>query len=84
VHTLDQRLRAAVEALQAMRALQEHARRECPHRTVLPHVEPITRPLQPYQPVGLEDLRWIWEHDPDVQRLLGDSESREGIVVHGA
>jgi hypothetical protein len=36
-------------------------------------VEPIARPLQLYQPVGLEDLFYLWEHDPDVQRLLGDS-----------
>jgi len=57
-----------------MRALQEHARREFPHRTVLPHVEPIARPLHPGQPVGLEELFWVFEHDPDVQVLLGDSE----------
>jgi hypothetical protein len=47
------------------------ARREFPHRTVLPYVEPIVRPQQPYQPVGVEDLFYRWEHDPDVQRLLG-------------
>jgi hypothetical protein len=74
VRTFDQRLREAVEALQEMRALQEHARREFPHHTVLPHVEPIARVLHPSQPVGLEDLFRIWEHDPDVQRLLGGGE----------
>jgi hypothetical protein len=74
VHTFDQRLRAAVEALQEMRALQRHARREFPHRTLLPHVEPVARFLHPGQPVGLEDLLSLWEHDPDVQRLLGDGE----------
>jgi hypothetical protein len=62
------------EALQPVRALLEHARREFPHRMVLPHVEPIARFLHPSQPVGLEDLFRIWEHDPDVQRLLGDGE----------
>jgi hypothetical protein len=70
VRAVDQQLRETVEALQRMRALQEHARREFPDRTVLPYVEPIVRP-QPYQPVGVEDLFWNWEHDPDVQRLLG-------------
>jgi hypothetical protein len=74
VHTLDQRLRAAVEALQAMRALQEHARRECPHRTVLPDVEPTSRFLHPGHPVGIEDLLQIWERDQDVQALLGGGE----------
>jgi hypothetical protein len=74
VRLLDQRLREVVEALQEMRALQEHARREFPQRTVLPHVEPIARVLHPSQPVGLEDLCRIFEHDPDVQRLLGDGE----------
>jgi hypothetical protein len=62
------------EALQPVRALQEHARREFPHRVLLPHVEPIARPMQPGQPVGLEELLWLWDHDWDVQRLLADSE----------
>jgi hypothetical protein len=53
------------------------ARREFPHRTVLPHVEPIAHPLQP---VGLEELFWIGDHDSYVQALLGGSESREGEV----
>ena len=57
-----------------MRALQKHARRGFPHRTVLPHVEPIARFRHPSQPVGLEDLFRIFEHDPDVQRLLGGGE----------
>jgi hypothetical protein len=74
VCTLDQRLREAVEGLQPVRELQEHARREFPHRTVLPHFEPISRPLQPGQPVGFEELLWIWEHDQDAQALLGDRE----------
>jgi hypothetical protein len=73
VRTLDQRLRELVEALHRMRALQEHARREFPHRTVLPHVEPTARPLQPGQSVGLEELFSNWQHDRDVQRLLGGS-----------
>jgi Plasmid replication region DNA-binding N-term len=72
VYTLDQWLRGMDEPLQRLRALQQHARREFPLRTILPHVEPIARPLQPYQPVGLEDLFYLWEHDRDVQRLLGD------------
>jgi hypothetical protein len=71
VCTLDQWLLGMGEALQPVRALQEHARREFPHRTVLPHVEPVARPLHPSQPVGLEDLFYLWEHDRDVQRLLG-------------
>jgi hypothetical protein len=72
VRAFHQRFRqTVVEALQEMRARQEHARREFPHRTVLPHVEPIARFLHPSQPVGLEDLFRIFEHNPDVQRLLG-------------
>jgi hypothetical protein len=74
VCTFDQWFRGKDEPLQRMRALQEHARREFPLRTILPHVEPIARPLHPSQPVGLEDLFYLWEHDRDVQRLLGDSE----------
>jgi hypothetical protein len=62
------------EPLQRVRALLQHARREFPQRTVLPHVELIARPLQPYQPVGLEELLWLWDHDRDVQRLLGGGE----------
>jgi hypothetical protein len=74
VRTLDQWFRGMGEALQPVRALQEHARREFPHRVLLPHVEPIARPMQPGQPVGLEELLWLWDHDWDVQRLLADSE----------
>jgi hypothetical protein len=46
---------------------------EFPHRTVLSHVEPVVRPQQPYQTVGVEDLLSIWDRDRDVQRLLGYS-----------
>jgi hypothetical protein len=74
VCTLDQWLHGMDEPLQRVRALLQHARREFPQRTVLPHVELIARPLQPYQPVGLEELLWLWDHDRDVQRLLGGGE----------
>jgi hypothetical protein len=73
VCTLDQWFHGMDEPLQRVRALLEHARREFPQHTVLPHVEPIMRPQQPYRLVGLEDLLWNLEHDPDAQRLLRDS-----------
>jgi hypothetical protein len=69
----DQRLREAVEALQPLRALHALAWEQCT-RTVLPHVEPLACALRPGQSVGLEELRWIWEHDRAVQALLGGGE----------
>jgi len=58
---------------QAMRTIQEHARREFPHRTVLPGVEPrVSHQFRPGAVVTLEDFLWIWEHDRDVQRLLAE------------
>jgi hypothetical protein len=72
VSALDQRIREVVEALQPVRALHALARKQF-SRMVLPFIEPIARPLQPYQLVGFEDLCYLFEHDPDAQRLLGDS-----------
>jgi hypothetical protein len=39
-----------------------------PKDTVLPHVEPVS--YDGRRSVGMEDLRWICQHEPHVQRML--------------
>jgi hypothetical protein len=73
VCTLDQRFREVAEALQPVRTLHALARAQFT-RTVLPHVEPLACVLRPGQSVGIEGLFYLWEHDRDVQALLGGGE----------
>jgi hypothetical protein len=64
----DAAFRVLMAALHRMRARQVSARGQF-RRTVLPHVEPMMRVLQPGQAVGLEELFWLWEHDRDAQQF---------------
>jgi hypothetical protein len=69
VQDVDDAMRLLKERLRRMRARQASAREQFP-RTVLPHVEPQMRVLQPGQVVGLEELFYVWEHDRERQRIL--------------